>query len=252
MIARLSRWTAPLIGLLIFFGLWEVLLLAFGVKAFILPRPSRILSAMSAQPSFFAREALVTGREAILGLAAALVLAFVLAVPMARWRAVERAVQPVATLIQVIPIVVYAPAFVIWLGFGRLPIVAVIMLIALVPLLFNMVAGFRTADPATIELLQSVGASRWEILRTLQAPSAVPSLFAGLRIAVGLALVGAVLGEWFAGVSHGLGYQIQKGANQNSAPLVWASAFSLGVIGGLALLVLSMLERRVPGGRPQL
>jgi NitT/TauT family transport system permease protein len=249
--SRLGRWAAPVVGLVCFFGLWEVLLLVFRVKAFILPRPSRILSEMSTEPAFFFREALVTGREAILGLAAALALAFVLAVPMARWRAVERAVQPVATLIQVVPIVVYAPAFVIWLGFGRLPIVAVIMLIALVPLLFNLVAGFRSADPATIELLQSVGASRWEILRTLQAPSAVPSLFAGLRIAVGLALVGAVLGEWFAGVSHGLGVQIQKGANTNAAALVWASAFSLGVLGSLALLALSILERRVPGGRPR-
>ena len=249
MIARVSRWTAPLIGLVVFFGLWEGLLVLFRVRAFILPRPSRILSAIGSDPAFFAREAWMTGREAILGLAAALLLAFVLAVPMARWRSVERAVQPVATLIQVVPIVVYAPAFVIWLGFGRLPIVAVIMLIALVPLLFNLVAGFRTADPAALELLQSVGASRWEILRTLQAPSAVPSLFAGLRIAVGLSLVGAVLGEWFAGVTHGLGYQIQKGANQNSASLVWASAFSLGVLGGLALLAFSLLERRLPGGR---
>jgi NitT/TauT family transport system permease protein len=246
---RLSRWAAPLLGVAIFFVVWELLLLVLNVKAFVLPRPSRILSAMAAEPSFFVREAFVTGKESILGLAAAMALAFVIAVPMARWHSVERAVQPVATLIQVVPIVVYAPAFVIWLGFGRLPIVAVIMMIAFVPLLFNMVAGFRSADPAALETLQSVGASRWEILRTLQAPSAVPSLFAGLRIAVGLALVGAVLGEWFAGVSHGLGVQIQTGANKNSAPLVWASAFSLGVLGSLALLALSMIERRVPGGR---
>lgn len=251
MITRLSRWTAPLTGLVVFFGLWEGLLVLLGVKAFVLPRPSRILSALNADPSFFAREALVTGREAILGLAAALTLAFVLAVPMARWRSVERAVQPIATLIQVIPIVVYAPAFVIWLGFGRLPIVAVIMLIALVPLLFNMVAGFRTADPATIELLQSVGASRWEVLRTVQGPSAVPALFAGLRIAIGLSLVGAVLGEWFAGVSHGLGVQIQAGQTHNAAPLVWASAFALGALGGVALLILAVVERRLPGGRPR-
>jgi ABC-type nitrate/sulfonate/bicarbonate transport system permease component len=249
MMARLSRWTAPLVGVVVFFGLWEGLLVLFRVKAFILPRPSRILSALKGAPAFFAREALVTGREAIIGLACALVVAFVLALPMARWRSVERAVQPIATLVQVIPIVVYAPAFVIWMGFGQLPIVAIIMLIALVPLLFNLVAGFRTVDPAVIELLRSVGASRWEVLRTVQGPSAVPSLFSGLRIAVGLSLVGAVLGEWFAGVTHGLGVWIQKGANQNNAPLVWASAFSLGAIGGLALLALTLLERRLPGGR---
>lgn len=214
-----------------------------------MPRPSHILNALRLSPGFYFREALVTGKEALVGLALALLVALLFAIPMARWRFFERAVQPVATLIQVIPIVVYAPAFVIWLGFGRPPIISVTALIAFAPLLFNLVAGFRSADPAVTELLRSVGASRWDHLRTLQAPSAVPALFAGLRVAVGLSLIGAVLGEWFAGVSHGLGVQIQKGASQNVATLVWSAAFALGLMGTLALGVLEVVERLLPGGR---
>lgn len=246
---RLSHWVAPLVGIATFFGLWEVLLRAFRVSAFILPRPSRILSELFNERGFFWRESIVTGREALAGLVLALILAFALAVPMARWRPVERAIQPIVTLIQVIPIVCYAPAFVIWLGIGNPPIVAVVALISFVPLLFNLVAGFRSADPTIREVLESVGASRKEILRTLELPSAVPSLFAGLRISVGLALVGAVLGEWFAVVSHGLGVQIKIGGSHNAAPLVWGAAFALGAIGGLSLLTLSVIERRIPGGR---
>jgi ABC-type nitrate/sulfonate/bicarbonate transport system permease component len=249
--ARFTPWLAPIVGIIVFFGLWEGLLRAFRVKAFILPRPSHVLAKMFAERGFLAREALVTGREALAGLAIALLIAFVLALPMARWHVVERAIQPVATLIQVIPIVCYAPAFVIWLHPGNRPIVAVAALISIVPLLFNLVVGLRSADPATIELLRSVGASRREQLRHVQIPSALPSLFAGLRIAVGLSLVGAVLGEWFALRSHGLGVQIQTGMNTNAATLIWSSAFALGAMGGAALTLLSALERIVPGRRQE-
>lgn len=245
---RLSRWAAPVVGIVVFFGLWEGLLRLFRVKAFILPRPSHVVDNLLGNLSFFAREGMVTAREALAGLAISLALALALAIPMARWSAVDRAVQPVVTLIQVVPIVCYAPAFVIWLHPGNRPIVAVVALIALVPLLFSLVTGLRSVDPATVELMNSVGASRWELLRHLQIPSAVPALLAGLRISVGLALVGAVLGEWFSLRSHGLGVQIQKAMSiQGGSTLMWSSAFALGLIGGLALLALTAAERLVPG-----
>ncbi len=246
--SRLSRLIAPALGIVLFFGLWEGLLRLFRVKAFILPRPSHVVDSMLGNISFFAREGLVTGREALAGLAISLALALALAIPMARWSAVDRAVQPVATLIQVVPIVCYAPAFVIWLHPGNRPIVAVVALIALVPLLFSLVTGLRSVDPPTVELLRSVGASRWELLRHLQIPAALPGLLAGLRISVGLSLVGAVLGEWFSLRSHGLGVQIQKAMNiQGGSTLMWSSAFALGFMGGLALAALSIAERFLPG-----
>lgn len=238
------RALAPALGIAIFFGLWEGLLRAFDVQTFVMPGPWRIVRTVGEDPGFFWREGVTTAREAGAGLAVGLVLALAAAIPMARSRSVERAVQPVALFVQVIPLVCYAPAFVIWMGTGFKPIAAVSALVCFVPLLYNLVAGLRAADPDTRDLLRSAGASRTEILRHVEVPSAIPHLFAGLRTAVGLALVGAVIGEWFALVPGGLGVWIRKAqASGGGATLVWACAFALGAIGALSLAALSGLER---------
>ncbi len=133
---------------------------------------------------------------------------------------------------------------------GGGPIATVSALVCFVPLLYNLVTGLRAADRDAIDLLRSAGASRLEILRDVEIPSALPHLFAGLRTSVGLALIGAVLSEWFALVSHGLGRQIQKGMATSSAPLIWACAFALALIGSVSLLLLAVAERiLVPGRR---
>ena len=142
MTRRIRRATAPALGLVAFFGLWEALVRLFAVKPFVLPGPWRILRTLGADPGFFWREGLVTARTAAAGLAIGLLLALAAAVPMARSRSVERAVQPVALFIQVIPLVVYAPAFVIWMKPGLRPMVAVSALVCFVPLLYNLV-GFH-------------------------------------------------------------------------------------------------------------
>ena len=237
-----------MVGVGVFFGLWEALIHLLDVKAFVMPAPSRIVRTIANSPAFYWREGTITGREALGGLAIALLLALALAIPMARSSLVERAVQPVTTLVQVIPLVCYAPAFVIWLHPGSKPILAVTALISFVPLLYNLVAGLRATDPDARDVLLSVGAGRFEVLRTLEIPSALPHLFAGLRTAVGLSLIGAVLGEWFALRSHGIGLEIQKGAVVG-APRVWAAAFTLAAMGSVALVALGALERAVAGGR---
>ena len=249
MTRRIRRATAPALGLVAFFGLWEALVRLFAVKPFVLPGPWRILRTLGADPGFFWREGLVTARTAAAGLAIGLLLALAAAVPMARSRSVERAVQPVALFIQVIPLVVYAPAFVIWMKPGLRPMVAVSALVCFVPLLYNLVAGLRAADRDTCDLLRSVGASRWEVLRHVEIPSALPHLFAGLRTAVGLALIGAVFSEWFALVSHGLGRQIQRGmAIPGGAQLIWGCAFALALLGSVSLAIVTLFERLVVRG----
>lgn len=238
------RAVAPLVGIVVFAALWEGLLRGFDVKPFIMPGPWRILRTIGQDPGFFWREGLTTAKEAGAGLGIGLLLSVVVAIPMAGSRFVERAVQPVALLVQVIPLVCYAPAFVIWLNTGFKPIAAVSALVCFVPLLYNLVAGLRAADRDTRDLLRSAGASRAEILRHVEIPSALPHLFAGLRTAVGLALVGAVIGEWFALVPGGLGVWIRKAqATGSGATLVWACAFALGAIGALSLVALAGLER---------
>ena len=240
----LGRFFAPLVGISTFVGVWEAAVRLFRVRAFVLPGPVRILRELLNDRGFFFRQASVTFREALFGLSIAFALALAIAVPMSRRPFVERAIQPVATLIVVIPLVCYAPALVIWLGPGARPIVAVAAIVSFVPILFSAVAGLRSTDQNALDLLRSVGARPREVFWRLEFPSALPHVLAGLRSGVGLALIGAVLGEWFALVSEGLGVQIQRGAAQNAAPLVWASAFALGIIGAVALGAIGAIERR--------
>jgi NitT/TauT family transport system permease protein len=234
---------APVVGLVAFFGVWQLLVTVFDVPAFELPAPSRILEGIAADPSFYLHNAWVTGQEAFLGFALALLLALVAGTAMTYSRFLERAVYPVAVLIQVTPIIAYAPAFVIWLGAGLKPILAITTLVCFVPFLFNAVAGLRSVDPATHELLRSVDANGREIFWRLRLPHALPYLFAAGRIAVGLALIGAVLGEWFALVDEGLGVAIRKALNFNDVEQLWGSILTLGFLGGVALIVLGLVER---------
>ena len=236
---------APVVGLAAFFGLWQLLVVVFDIPAYQLPPPSRIVRAIADDPGFYARNAWVTGVEALLGFGLALLLALVAGTAMTYSRFLERAVAPVAVLIQVTPIIAYAPAFVIWLGAGLKPILAITTLVCFVPFLFNAVAGLRSVDPATHELLRSVDASGGAIFWRLRLPHALPYLFAAGRIAVGLALIGAVLGEWFALVSEGLGVAIRKALNFNDVDQLWGSILTLGLLGGAALLVLALVERLV-------
>jgi NitT/TauT family transport system permease protein len=234
---------APIVGLAAFFGLWELIIVVFDVPAFELPPPSRVFEAIADDPGFYLRNAWVTGREAALGFGLALFLALVAGTVMTYSRFLERAVQPVAVLVQVTPIIAYAPAFVIWLGAGIKPIIAITTLVCFVPFLFNAVAGLRSVDPATLEVLRSVDASVREIFLRLRLPHALPYLFAAARIAVGLALIGAVLGEWFALVDEGLGVAIRKALNFNDVDQLWASILVLGFLGGAVLLLLTLVER---------
>ena len=162
---------------------------------------------------------------------------------MAHSRFIERAVTPLAVLIQVTPIIAYAPAVVIWLGFGLKPILVITSLVCFVPFLINGVTGLRSVDSNLLELARSVDASRREVFWKLRFPSALPHLFSAARIAVGLALIGAVLGEFFAGVQSGLGYSIKFAQSRFLTMQLWGSVYVLALIGSIGILLINGLER---------
>jgi NitT/TauT family transport system permease protein len=237
---------APVLGLMAFFGAWELIVRLLDIKVFVLPPPSRILNHLADDPGFYVEASWVTAREATAGFALALLVGVAVGSVMARSRRLERAILPIAVLVQVTPVIAYAPAFVIWLGFGLKPIIVVTALVCVVPFVLNTVTGLRSVDPAALEVLESVAAKEWEIFARLRLPSALPHLFAAARTAVGLALIGAVLGEWFAN-GDGLGRAIKQ-AQARPALLfdqIWGSIFVLGFLGGAVTVALSVLERRV-------
>ena len=236
-------WTAPVVGVMTFLGLWQLLVWALDVKRFVLPGPWSIVVHLADNPAYYLRNARTTVWEAACGFFLAFLLAMAAAVVMARSRYAERAIVPLAVLIQVTPIIAYAPAAVIWLGFGLKPILVITSLVCFVPFLLNGVSGLRSVDPLLVELARSVDASEREVLLRLRFPSALPFLFAAARINVGLALIGAVLGEFFAGVSSGLGYAVKTAQARLLIDQLWGSIFSLAIVGSLATLLLSVVER---------
>jgi NitT/TauT family transport system permease protein len=238
------RVAAPVIGLVVFFLVWQYGVQIFDIKRYILPRPSEILTTINGGKLFYWEMARTTMWEAFAGFAVAFVLAMIVATLMAHSRFIERAVLPLAVLVQVTPIIAYTPAIVVWQGFGFKSILVVTALVCFVPFLINGVTGMRSVDANLIELARSVDASKREVFFRLRLPSALPNLFSAARIAVGLALIGAVLGEFFAGSSSGLGYTISVAQNRLQSHLqMWGAIYVLAFIGATATLLITVAER---------
>jgi NitT/TauT family transport system permease protein len=241
----LLRFGAPVIGVVAFFTVWQLAVMILDIPRYQLPAPWDIVQHIAGDLSFYIRNGRVTAWEAFLGFTLALVLALIGGTLMAHSPFVERAALPLAVLIQVTPIIAYAPAIVIWFGFGVKSILVITSLVCFVPFLVNSVAGLRSVDPNLLELARSVDARKRVIFWRLRLPSSLPFLFSAARIAVGLALIGSVLGEFFAGSTEGLGYAI-KTAQARPIQLIdqlWGSIFVLGLMGGVATLLIGVLER---------
>jgi len=236
---------APLLGITLFLLGWQAYVKVFDVPQYELPSPSDILAHLSSDWTFYWDNAKTTLWEASLGFTAAFVVAMILASILAHSRFLERLSMPIVVLAQVTPLIAYAPAIVIKVGFGLAPIVIMTTIVCAVPFLVNGVTGLRSVDPNLLELSRSVDANWWEIYRRLRLPSALPNLFVAARVAVGLALLGAVLGEFFAGVNQGLGYAVKVAQNRNLPLQLWASVYVLAVLGAAAIILISVLERVV-------
>ena len=234
---------APAVGVLGFLLLWQLLVRVFDIAE--LPAPWDVLRHLASDPGYYWTNGRRTAWNASLGFLLALLVGVVGGAIMAHSRFIEKAVQPLAVLVQVTPIIAYAPAIVTWLGFGPKSVVSLTSLVCVVPFLMNTAAGLRSVDPTLIELARSVDASTLEVLGRLRIPSALPNLFTAARISVGLALIGAVLGEFFAHVRTGLGRSVFQAVDLRLPLQLWASVFLLALMGSIATAAIGMLERTV-------
>jgi NitT/TauT family transport system permease protein len=212
-----------LIGLLV---VWQVVVKAFDVSNILVPAPTAVAGSVvdGFQDGSLVTHSIVTLKEILIGFGIAVGSALVSAVLITQFRAVERVLFPLLILTQTIPKVAMAPLLIVWFGIGISSKVLTVALIAFFPLLINAVLGFRSAAHEQVEMLRSFGASRIQVMRHLQIPSALPHIFAGLEVAVILSVTGAVVAE-FVGSSEGLGYLIQ------------ASNFTLDVARTFAVIV---------------
>ena len=237
---RALQTAAPAILGLALLGLWEGLVRYLEVPNFILPGPVAIGQAMIADWPLLSSSLLVTLRVALLALLAAVTFGGFLAILFAQSAWVERALFPYAVILQVTPIVAIAPLILIWVNDVLLSLLICAWIVAFFPILSNTVLGLNSADRNLRDLFQLYGATRWQILWLLRLPSALPFFLAGLRVAGGLALIGAVVAEFVAGAGgtgSGLAFRILEASYQLRIPRMFA-ALALISAAGIAIFAL--------------
>jgi NitT/TauT family transport system permease protein len=221
---------------------WQIYVAASGIKESSLPEPTQIASALWSDRSFLLSNAWVTVREIVLGYLAAVVLGVGLASLVAGSRLAERSLYPWLVISQTIPVPAIAPIFVIWTGFDIRPKLMVIALVTFFPIVVNTIDGLRSTDPELLNLLRTLGASRWQQFRIAKLPASLPFVFSGLKIAAVLSVIGAVFAEW-VGSSSGLGYLILVYNSETATTDMFAAVVVLSLIGMAMFFVVAALER---------
>jgi putative hydroxymethylpyrimidine transport system permease protein len=246
----MRRYLLPGFVLVLLVGAWQVaassgfLAGVLNLEDFLVPSPSEILKTLWEQRSLLADNAWVTLKEVLLGFAVALAAGLAFAVVLHLSETLRRAFYPLVVASQTIPIIAVAPILVVWFGFGIGPKLAIIALICFFPITVNTLDGLRSVDPDAVKMMRTLDAGRWATFKRVEAPTALPYTFSGAKIAVAVAVIGAVFGEW-AGSSSGLGYLMQiDNANLNT-PRLWASVLVLSLIAIGLFAALSLAERKV-------
>jgi NitT/TauT family transport system permease protein len=221
---------------------WEIAVRAFSVQTFVLPAPSDIFAEFALAPAYLARNALYTLYSTVAGFALAVVIGFALAVAIVHSKFLERTLYAYLVVLNSIPKVALAPLFVMWLGVGVEPKIAIALMIAVFSIVIDTILGLRSVDPDMISLARASRASQWQILFRIRLPNALPSMFAGMKVGIAFALVGAIVGEFVAG-QVGLGAVILQAQGSFDSARAFAAIVILGVMGTVLFYLVEFAER---------
>jgi NitT/TauT family transport system permease protein len=247
------RWldiAAPLTVGLQFLIFWEAVVRFEHIPSYVLPGPLLVAETLWHDGPSLLGSLLVTLRITLAALLAAAVLGGALAILFAQSRRLERSLFPYAVILQVTPIVAIAPLIIIWIDNTFLALLVCAWIVAFFPIVANTTLGLNSADRNLADLFRLYGASRWQTLRLLRLPTALPYFLAGLRISGGLALIGAVVAEFVAGTGGtetGLAYRILEAGYRLQIPRLFAALLLLSVTGILIFAALSWLTRWLIG-----
>jgi NitT/TauT family transport system permease protein/putative hydroxymethylpyrimidine transport system permease protein len=224
-------------------GAWELAARAGWFEDYLLPAPSEVARALVEDREILFADAWVTAQEVLLGFGLALAAGVGVAVLLHFSPMLRRALYPLVVASQAVPVIVIAPILVIWFGFGMGPKLMIIALICFFPITVNMLDGLRSVDPDQVKMLRTLGAGRWDLFRRLELPSSLPYLFSGAKVAVAVAVIGAVFGE-LVGSDAGLGHVIQVGTAQLLTARVFAAVLLLAAMAIALFALVAAIERR--------
>jgi putative hydroxymethylpyrimidine transport system permease protein len=245
-----KRWLLPSVVLATLIGAWQVaasngaIAATLHLESFLVPSPSEIASSLWVNRALLAENAWVTLKEVLLGLGCALIAGLAFAIALHLSETLRRAFYPLLVASQTVPTPVLAPILVVWFGYGIGPKLAIVALICFFPITVNALDGLRSVDPEATKLMRTLNASRWQTFRRLEAPTALPYVFSGAKIAAAVALIGAVFAEW-AGANSGLGYLLRADGYQLETTRVFASVVLLAAMAIALFGLIALAERRV-------
>jgi len=244
--ARVLRFAAPALVGVTALALWQALVTHYDVPVWLVPSPAVVARTLADEHALLLGSLGVTLGIALAALALAVVAGVAIALLFVQSRVIEMSLFPYAVLLQVTPLVAIAPLVIIWVRDTRVALVLCAAVVALFPIVSNTTLGLRSVDPGLLDLFRMSRASRWQVLWRLRVPSSLPYFFGGLRIAGGLALIGAVVAEFVAGTGGagaGLAYQILMAGIQLNMPRLFA-ALVLIALAGVALFAATVALSR--------
>ncbi|HEV2713561.1 MAG TPA: ABC transporter permease [Gaiellaceae bacterium] len=248
---RLGDWAPAVVVFVIAIGLWEGLVRGLDIQEFLLPPPSSILRTAWTDRDTLWSAGWFTFQEAfggwVIGCSAAILTALVLA----RWRMLATALMPFAIAANAIPIIAFAPITNNWFGeLNQLSKMVIAAVLCYFPVLVNTLRGLTSVKPQQIELMRSYAAGEIDIFRRVRIPNALPYIFTGLKVATVLAMIGAIVGDWFGGSLEALGVEIQRQAGVFAFTEAWAAIVVASVLGIAFYAAVAVVERLTMGWHP--
>jgi NitT/TauT family transport system permease protein len=234
----------PLVSFLLLIAVWEAVLAIFHFDAIVLPSPMNVVTAIAQNPATLFRETGTTMLESVAGFLAGSVIAYLLAVTFVFSRPVQRSLYPYAIALKSTPLIAVAPLLTLWFGNGIFSKVIMSAMVAFFPVLVNSVAGLAAVDSAMLDLMKSLSANWWQVLMKVRIPNSLPFVFASLKTASSLAVVGAVIGE-FTGANEGIGHLLTTSSYYLNTPLVFAGVIFITLAGLVFFGLVAYIEKLV-------
>jgi len=234
---------APLASFALLVGVWALVIELFDIPGYVLPTPTATFDAITGDWSTLIEGAWITFKEFVFGFVAGVLVGFACALAMAQSRLVQRALYPVLIASQAVPIIAIAAALVIWLGFGLAPKVVIVALIVFFPVVVNVLDGLSSVDRDMVNLVRAMGASRLRAFRTVELPATYTPMFSALKLSATFSVTGAVIGEWTASTSGGLGAYLLQANSRLNTPATFAAIVLLAALGLIAFLCVVAVER---------
>ena len=241
-IERIAPWVV-ILGMLV---IWELAILIFNPKPFILPAPSQVWKSFNDYREPIMAHALFTLTNTLIGFAIGILVGGLMGIFIGSSRLIYAGFYPLLIGINSVPKAAVVPLLVIWLGIGQPPAIATAFLLSFFPIAVNVAAGLATVEPELEDVLRSLGASKIDILRKVSLPRSLPYFFASLKVAVTLAFVGAVISETLAS-NDGIGYMMLQAASQFRTSLMFAGLIVIAAMGIGAYLICALIEARMTG-----